>query len=316
MVSVWNPVMEKLCIAALFCCLPALCTALRASKEYSQDYTKSFFFTVQRNDSCVPISLPELEASLNGTNLTVQQVQCAGMDRNKLEDNLKRFQALDNCANSSYSFCSCCHAMSHGYPFSGVYNVRNARVYCEFFKKARKAGMVILRRNTSDNSVNFNQPFTHYERYEGFGSVDSNHWVGLEFLHQFTECYNPILHIELTNDTGNKTKHVVTYSNFRISSKRLGYRINVGGYNGTLPDYLSLHNNDPFSTPDNDHSDYNCAIMFQTGWWYNECWYVLFTGTLNDYNLVYWGNYVFTAVTMMLLPTNACQQEEALDECN
>uniref|UniRef100_A0A1X7VGG7 Fibrinogen C-terminal domain-containing protein n=1 Tax=Amphimedon queenslandica TaxID=400682 RepID=A0A1X7VGG7_AMPQE len=158
-----------------------------------------------------------------------------------------------------------------------------------------EAWLVIFYRDGTDNSVNHNQPYSQYERYQGFWNVSDNHWIGSEFMHNYTQLYNTILHIELT---ANKIKHILLYDHLSISSKESGYRLNVGNYHGTLPNYLSHHNNNPFLTPDKDTNSYNCATLHQGGWWYNECWYVLFTGTTIE---IYCGEYIFESARMSLL---------------
>uniref|UniRef100_A0A1X7SYB5 Fibrinogen C-terminal domain-containing protein n=1 Tax=Amphimedon queenslandica TaxID=400682 RepID=A0A1X7SYB5_AMPQE len=105
-----------------------------------------------------------------------------------------------------------------------------------------KAWLVIFYRDGTDDSVNYNQPYSQYERYQGFGNISAK-----------------------------KIKHILMYDHFSISGKESGFRLNVGNYNGTLPNYLSHHNNNPFLTPDKDNNSYNCATLQQGGWWCNEC---------------------------------------------
>uniref|UniRef100_A0A1X7VF56 Fibrinogen C-terminal domain-containing protein n=1 Tax=Amphimedon queenslandica TaxID=400682 RepID=A0A1X7VF56_AMPQE len=104
-----------------------------------------------------------------------------------------------------------------------------------------EAWLVIFYRDGTDDSVNYHQPYSQYERYQGFGNISAK-----------------------------KIKHILIYDHFSISGKESGFRLNVGNYNGTLPNYLSHHNN-PFLTPDKDNNSYNCATLQQGGWWCNEC---------------------------------------------
>uniref|UniRef100_A0A1X7U2V5 Fibrinogen C-terminal domain-containing protein n=1 Tax=Amphimedon queenslandica TaxID=400682 RepID=A0A1X7U2V5_AMPQE len=108
-----------------------------------------------------------------------------------------------------------------------------------------EAWLVIFYRDGTDDSVKHNQPYSQYESYQRLGNL-----------------YNTILRIELT---ANKIKHIMYY-HLSISSKESGYRLNVGNYNGTLPNYLSHHNNNPFLNPDKDTNSYNCANLHQGGW--------------------------------------------------
>lgn len=286
--------MEAYFLVLVFTLCVASTRALRASNT-EKDFTKNFSFTMEINGTCVPVKLSEIELAINGTGKNVQDVQCSSANLTKLTDNLSRFQELDNCVEY-FTFCSCCDVLASGYPFSGVYNISNASVYCEMEPDDNEAWLVIFYRDGSDDSVSYNQPYSQYKRYQGFGNVSGNHWIGLEFMHYYTQLYDTILRIELID---NETKHILTYDHFSIGSEESGYRLNVGKYNGTLPDYLSRHNNYPFVTPDKDTNSYNCGTLFQAGWWYEECWYVFFTGTGSE---IYWYKDIFESAKMSLMP--------------
>ena len=253
---------------------------------------------MEKNGSCVPVELSELEMAINGTGQTVQDVHCASANLTRLSDNLRRFEELDNCIKY-FTFRSCCEVLASGFPQSGVYNISNVSVYCQMEPDNNEAWLVIFSRDGADTSVNYNQPWSQYRRYQGFGDVSGNHWLGLEFMHNFTQLYNTMLRIELIVNDTNGTKHILTYGHFSIGNKDSGYQLNVGNYNGMLTDYLSKHNGNAFSTPDKDTNDFDCATLNQGGWWYNQCWYVFFTGPSGD---MYWGKHIFESARMSLMP--------------
>lgn len=283
--------MEFLLFAVVF---SLACThyALRPGRAYDNDFTRNFTFTIQRNGSCEQTDIQTLNSIITGSNTTIQDLQCTGIDLVTLDICIKDVQDLE--CSQNFSFYSCCNLPRVGYEKSDVYIIRNTSVYCDIVDYD-SSWLVMLYRNTSD-TTDFRRPFTEYERYEGFGPVDGSHWLGLEFLHQFTEKYQSELQIELFNETRSV---VLSYNDFHIDSKELDYTLRLGAYSGTLPDYLSLHNGYGFSTFDQDLTGVGCPDFFEGGWWYHDCWNVFFTGTDES---VYWGEYVFTAVTMKFRP--------------
>ena len=65
-----------------------------------------------------------------------------------------------------------------------------------------------------------------------------------------------------------------TYQTFRVAGATDKYRLTIGGGNGTGHDAMAYHNNQQFSTYDNDNDRYgeNCSFNYQGGWWYVSCY--------------------------------------------
>ncbi|XP_061185514.1 ficolin-2-like [Saccostrea echinata] len=121
-----------------------------------------------------------------------------------------------------------------------------------------------------DGSVNFKQNWTQYQR--GFGSPDSEFWIGNENIHHLTNEGYTHLRIELM-DHDCVWKHA-EYSTFYIEGATSEYRLHVSGYSGNAGDSFLYHNDMLFSTFDNDNDrnpGYNCALGRMGGWWYNSC---------------------------------------------
>ncbi|KAG8181080.1 hypothetical protein JTE90_016593, partial [Oedothorax gibbosus] len=81
------------------------------------------------------------------------------------------------------------------------------------------------------------------------------------------------LRIDLKDVEGNKT--YASYDSFWIDYENHKYTLHVTGYSGDAGDSLiGSHNNQKFSTKDQDHdthADVNCAQTFKGGWWYSAC---------------------------------------------
>ena len=86
------------------------------------------------------------------------------------------------------------------------------------------------------------------------------------------------LHVYLEADDGERG--YALYDDFLISSIADNYRLHVSGFSGSLPESLSYHNGQQFSTYDNDNdlSEINCAAFNKGAWWYGSCQYVNLNG--------------------------------------
>ena len=74
------------------------------------------------------------------------------------------------------------------------------------------------------------------------------------------------------------SKEFAHYKVFTVHEAATEYTMNVDafGYNGSLKELLSYHNNRKFSTydRDNDASSKNCCELYAGGggWWYDNCY--------------------------------------------
>lgn len=120
-----------------------------------------------------------------------------------------------------------------------------------------------------DGSVDFNQNWTDYAL--GFGSVDSEYWLGNYLIHLLTSNNNYSLNISMV-DHDNAT-WIASYDNFSITDADEEFRISVSGYHGNATDGMEYSNKMAFSTVnnDNDASSVNCAFYYEAGWWYKHC---------------------------------------------
>ncbi|XP_052678788.1 microfibril-associated glycoprotein 4-like [Crassostrea angulata] len=123
-----------------------------------------------------------------------------------------------------------------------------------------------------DGSVNFYRGWNEYKN--GFGSIDSEFWIGLDNIHRLVQNGYTILRVELEEGTDSA---FAEYSSFYIAGEADKYRIHVSGYSGTAGDgiscpYVYCNNNAQFSTYDNDNDavSTNEASRWRGAWWYND----------------------------------------------
>lgn len=142
--------------------------------------------------------------------------------------------------------------------------------YCE--QKFLDGGWLVMQ-SRYDGSVDFLRNWTEYRN--GFGDVEAEHWLGLEYVHQFTVA-QPCELIVVLRETAQNTSYLYArYDAFQVAAETEQYRLDsLGTYSGTAGDWLNSHSYMMFSTidRDNDRSEKsNCAIDNKGGWWYHNC---------------------------------------------
>ena len=152
--------------------------------------------------------------------------------------------------------------------------------YCRFYSFKRMTftliptldPVVFLHRQ--DSSINFNRSWVDYRN--GFGSPDTNYWMGLDLLHTLTSSKAYRLRVDMTDWKG-KTLWA-GYDRFSVGPKSSNYKLKVGGYDrySTVTDEMRHHNGMMFSTYDRDNDRWskgNCARDRNRGWWYKDCYF-------------------------------------------
>ena len=115
---------------------------------------------------------------------------------------------------------------------------------------------------------------------DGFGSLQTDLWLGLEAMHQITtkQPHKARFHMIADNDLA----YMAEYSSFKVDDEATNYRLSVSGHSGNASDDIStgdgstarISNGRPFSTPDWDNdasSGMNCAERYYSSWWQNSC---------------------------------------------
>ncbi|KAG4075699.1 hypothetical protein HA402_003524 [Bradysia odoriphaga] len=177
-------------------------------------------------------------------------------------------------------FEDCEDALKKGFTISGVYRIKpnaSARpfpVWCDMNAGAEGGGWIVIQ-TRFDGLVDFERTWKEYRN--GFGNVDSEHWLGNNFIRQITENYDYELKIDLTGFTAGEFTSV-KYSPFQIGSEDEKYRLYVGTFsNGVIAvqNRLSSHNGSVFETKDSDKDvrPTNCADSTRGAWWYVSCYH-------------------------------------------
>eukprot|EP00058_Branchiostoma_floridae_P015256 XP_002600744.1 hypothetical protein BRAFLDRAFT_83487 [Branchiostoma floridae] len=121
-----------------------------------------------------------------------------------------------------------------------------------------------------DGSVHFANDWEAYKN--GFGDLNGEFWLGNDKIYQITNTRSYRLKIDLENWSSETV--FAEYATFYIEDEAAKYRLQVGI--GTAGDGLSYHDNNRFSTHDQDNDgtgSYHCAITHggRGGWWYRAC---------------------------------------------
>lgn len=148
--------------------------------------------------------------------------------------NMRLLGALAFVFNAGIVFCceitrdhfdDCEDAFNHGFTQSGVYRIqpkaslRPFKVWCDM--ESEGGGWTVIQ-TRYDGLVDFYRTWKEYRN--GFGSVDSEHWLDNNFIHQLTVYNNYELKIELTGFEMNEVASA-KYSPFKIGSEDEKYKL-------------------------------------------------------------------------------------------
>ncbi|XP_076071153.1 uncharacterized protein LOC143042628 isoform X2 [Mytilus galloprovincialis] len=182
-------------------------------------------------------------------------------------------------------------------------DIRSKRVYCMILNGRKWT--VIQRR--VDGSVEFERTWNEYK--EGFGNVNTEYWLGNEYIHSITTNGPHRVHIILEQNNG--TISYADYSIFHVDDESTKYLLNVTGYHGTAGNCLDSNllggksNGMKFSTKDqdNDKSSSNCATDSEGGWWYNDCQLCDLNGDYGRYGPRWYYDLLGVAKTSIMMIT-------------
>ncbi|KAJ3664033.1 hypothetical protein Zmor_008239 [Zophobas morio] len=211
---------------------------------------------------------------------------------------------------------NCKEIQTNGNTISGVYTVQP-----EF---APKPFLVLCNMDSHGggwtyfmNRFNGNQDFfRRWNDYKtGFGNLNDEFWLGLDYLHFLTGYEVNELLIEL--EDWDSKKVYARYDAFSVGNEGEGYIMRIlGNYSGTAGESLSYHGGMKFTTTDRDNDlwrDGNCAVYRSAGWWYNNCVgshltgkYIKEKSSADAYTVMFWntlrGAYNIKVAKMMVKP--------------
>ena len=161
----------------------------------------------------------------------------------------------------------------------GVYAIQNKKgssikVFCDMTTDG--GGWIVMQRRF-DESVDFNRDWNNYKN--GFGDVKGEHWIGNEFVHQYTSNYSTEMLSEATAFDGTNASSKM--QNFKLSNEASKYIFEYDTCNGLCVSWLPQVKGNKFTTFDNENDKdpaRNCAVAYSGGWWFRGCFDVFFNG--------------------------------------
>ncbi|KFB46146.1 AGAP010772-PA-like protein [Anopheles sinensis] len=159
---------------------------------------------------------------------------------------------------------------------SGIYRIQfkpneTLEVYCE---QSTFGGGWLVFTYRYGGELDFERSWDDFRN--GFGNLNDEFWMGLEFLHQLTSARKYELLFEIDWDDGPELEYY-HFDEFVLGSEDQQYILNFGKNNGTegfAGSFSTLRQGTKFSTKDRDNdeeSTVNCAEMAIGGWWYKQC---------------------------------------------
>ena len=131
---------------------------------------------------------------------------------------------------------------------------------------------------------------------QGFGDVYGEHWIGNEFLHNFTTENNKHgrkLELIISAKRFNGETNFAKYEGFNVGDETSKYHLSVGQFADGQHEALKndgvserVHfNGASFSSPDQDNDslgDRDCGKLFQSGFWFGDCFSLNINGVYRN----------------------------------
>ncbi|XP_048340468.1 fibrinogen-like protein 1-like protein [Sphaerodactylus townsendi] len=203
---------------------------------------------------------------------------------------VNRFSAIGRTAIPYLRDCD--EMFRTGHTHSGLYVIRpdNTRKLVVQCYMDGCDGWTVIQKNSDNTEITWSETWTTYQY--GLGNLESDHWLGTEYISNITRQKWYKARIELVDAIGNH--RYAEYDSFLLGNEDDGYRLRLGTYEGNAGDSLTssqtknLHDNMRFSCKDKDFDRstvQNCADVHGGGWWYDSC----FDAQLNRKGGIHWG---------------------------
>ncbi|KFB38510.1 hypothetical protein ZHAS_00005917 [Anopheles sinensis] len=175
----------------------------------------------------------------------------------KLMPLIKALVPLHSCRQAPVNY-------SDKYMIKAGINSQPFEVFCE--QNKFDGGWTVIQ-HRFDGSVDFYRGWSEYRN--GFGNLDGEFWLGLEYVHQLTKNRPHELLVEIKDFHGNYG--YAKYSEFELGSETESYALKkLGIYSGTAADSMKWNKNEKFSTFDRDNNPSHAyyAELRHGAWWY------------------------------------------------
>ncbi|OQV26020.1 putative Angiopoietin-related protein 6 [Hypsibius exemplaris] len=176
-------------------------------------------------------------------------------------------------------YSDCQEIQKAGYRSNGIYQITLKNVAREvgcYYTKDNKAYTIIQQRVSGN--IDFDKSLVQYA--DGFGTVSSDHWIGLTTIRHLVELGNNQLQIVMSTwAPGPEQTKTATYGYFSIGTQSQGWPLSTGSFYGSrgLVDDMAYSNGRVFYTSDVPDPN-RCAVNQRGGWWYNYCAYAFLNG--------------------------------------
>ncbi|XP_062135312.1 fibrinogen-like protein 1 isoform X3 [Drosophila sulfurigaster albostrigata] len=166
-------------------------------------------------------------------------------------------------------------------------------------------GWIVIQQRVGGHE-NFNRDWATYRK--GFGSLESDFFLGLEKIHRITSLRRHELYIHLVD----VDEHVYffRYDDFKISDEDSGYALSLGKYNGSIiENRLRDYDNIKFSTFDRYNNFFTrlCQNWQRSGWWYHSCIYCNLNAPYGP-DLVWFIRYPLKKAKMLIRPKESMKK--------
>ncbi|KAM3876270.1 angiopoietin-related protein 4-like [Diretmus argenteus] len=164
-----------------------------------------------------------------------------------------------------------CHDLFvQGQRTSGVYTIqpRDTQSFSVLCEMTSEGGWTVIQKR-HDGSQNFNHLWESYQK--GFGSLNSEFWLGLENIHSLSKQGQYTLQVELSDWTGQEQS---AQYQFRLDGAERKYALHLEQPGVVEKTMTTGASGLPFSTSDRDNdlsADTNCAELLSGGWWFSSC---------------------------------------------
>ena len=152
-------------------------------------------------------------------------------------------------------------------------------------------GWTVFQRRPRHDSLDFYQ-YNWHEYSQGFGTLLSDYWLGLENAHLMTKDKSNKLYVKLVGNTGVVVINI--RDGFMIMDSSNNYAIKIGAYVKIAEsqkdwNVLGDLNENEFSTRDDDNDDESgkdCAQLRECAWWIKKCNKPIQNSCLNQKNKI------------------------------